>query len=301
MKYWKIFLVVLVLSQVSACGKKNEYEDDRPQLTSSYQSMSLITQTTRNSSKENIKTTETIQKQDELDHYLQQFKNQQVAIYIEELTSGRTYGINENNVMYGASIAKLPIIYYTQLQVLKGNISMEATFPYIESVNDIPGAMVRGGTGIMQQMIQENNDYSISQLLQWTIRYSDNLASNMLGYYVADKNSGKFLETISPFYPQPLSVYSKEISAKTAGLFMKEIYQNKIGVSDFLQTEWQKEKIGHLDVDVYHKIGTNGDFNHDVGVVMTDKPYVISVLTDGYSNSEIEKIVTEIDALMKKE
>ncbi|MGX6969621.1 serine hydrolase [Vagococcus bubulae] len=301
MKYWKSFVVVLVMCQLSACGKTNEYEEARPKLTSSYQSTSPITQTIRNSSKEDMQTTETIQKQEALEHYLQQFKNQQIAIYIEELTSGRTYGINENNLMYGASIAKLPIIYYTQLQLLKGALSMEATFPYIEAVNDIPGAMVRGGTGIMQQMIQENNDYSISQLLQWTIRYSDNLASNMLGYYVADKNSGKFLETISSFYPQPLPVYSKEISAKTAGLFMKEIYQNKIGLSDFLQTEWQKEKIGHLDVDVYHKIGTNGEFNHDVGIVMTDKPYVISIMTEGFSNSEIETIVTEIDVLMKKE
>lgn len=301
MKSRRLLLLFLVISQLSACGKKVEQEEVKASVSSSYESTSRITSTKESVSKEGTKTTETRQSQDELTNYLQQFINQKIGIYIEDLTTGNTYGVNENNMMYGASIAKLPIIYYTQLELLKGTISMEETFPYIDEVNDIPGAMVRGGTGIMQQSVQEHSNYSLSQLLEWTIRYSDNLASNMLGYYVADKNSGDFLMTISPFYPQPLSVYSKNISAKTAGMFMKEIYQNKIKTSDFLQTQWQKEKIGYLDVDVYHKIGKNDNYNHDVGIVMADKPYVISIMTDGWSNSEIEMVVKEIDALMKKE
>ena len=280
-----------------SCGKKDPVHSTHS--TSSYSSTSMTSKEKKQESTE--QTSQSSNVEDKLNTYLQQFKDENIGIYVEEIDSGKTFSVNENQPMYAASIAKLPIIYYTQLRLLSGSVTKEDMFPYIDEVNNISGAMIRGGTGVMQQTAQIGQYFSIGQLLEWTIKNSDNLACNMLGYYVADKNSGDFLSAISPYYSSPMDTFNKEMTPKTAGLLMKQIYHNKVDLDDFLHTQWQKEKIGHLDKDVYHKIGTNGEYNHDVGVVMSDKPYVISILTNGYSNEEIESIVKEIDTLIKLE
>lgn len=230
--------------------------------------------------------------------YLNKFEQESIGISIKDIKTGKYYGVNDYILFYGASIAKLPIIYYTQEQLKNQKIYFETTYLYTDEVNDIPGAMIRGGTGIMQNKLNEQREFTVEELLAWTIKYSDNLASNMLSFYVADKNGNSFEEIISPFYSFEQTVYSKNMTAITATNLMEAIYINKIGLDYFNQTEWQKEKIGILDKQTFHKIGTNGDFNHDVGVVDGKNPYIISILTENYSNNEIEDIIKNIDYLL---
>ncbi len=236
----------------------------------------------------------------EMELYLKDLEKEAIGIYVEELGSHQHFGVNEDRLFYGASIAKLPVIFYTQEQLKKGAVTLETEYPYSDEVNEIPGGMIKGGTGTMQHVDLWNATFSLETLLEWTICHSDNLASNMLSYYVAGQNGSDFLNTIAPFYPSKEETFSKNMTAETAGKLMMAIYQNQIGRDYFLETDWQKEKIGCLDKPVYHKIGTNENFNHDVGIVMGEKPYALSILSDGFSNKEIEEVVKEIDKRMNE-
>ncbi|MDT2833015.1 class A beta-lactamase-related serine hydrolase [Vagococcus carniphilus] len=286
------WLLVSSLFLLGGCQENEKLPETTTKTSTTSQVIETTTQTTEISQENKIS---------KIEEYLNELKNEPVGIYIERPDSKEQYGVNQEKNFYGASIAKLPIIFYTQEKLKKEEISLETTFPYIDQVNEVPGAMVRGGTGVMQQMELENQTFSVAQLLEWSIRHSDNLASNMLGYYVAEQNGNEFLETIAPFYATKQTEFSKEMTAKTAGEMMLAIYRNELGKEYFLETDWQKEKIGSLDKDVYHKIGTNDTFNHDVGIVDGKKPYVLSILSDGYSNEKIEKIVKNIDELMDEE
>lgn len=290
-KNW-IWFLVASLFLLGSCQKKEKL----PEMTMKTSTTSQVIETT-------IQTTETSQeeKTSKIEEYLNELKNEPVGIYIEKINSKECYGINQDKSFYGASIAKLPIIFYTQEKLKKEALSLETSFLYTDQINEIPGAMIRGGTGVMQESELENQSFSIAQLLEWSIRHSDNLASNMLSYYVAEQNGNEFLESIAPFYSTKQTEFSKEMTAKTAGELMLAIYQNELGKEYFLKTDWQKEKIGSLGKEVYHKIGTNDTFNHDVGVVDGKEPYVLSILSDGYSNEQIEKIVKNIDELMNEE
>ena len=42
------------------------------------------------------------------------------SIYVKQLDSGKTAGINPDLEMYSASVAKLPILYYSQKQLNEG-------------------------------------------------------------------------------------------------------------------------------------------------------------------------------------
>lgn len=237
----------------------------------------------------------------ELKDYLISLEALPLGIYLKDLKTSNIYQVNDQVIFYGASIAKLPIIYYTQTQLISGNITLDTSFPYTVAVNQVPGAMIAGGTGIMQQDTYEGAQYSVENLFSWSILHSDNLASNMLSYYVGNKNGDDFLTSLTPFYPQPLTEFSKDLSAKTAGELMEAIYQNNIGLDYFNQTDWQHEKLGVLSKNVFHKIGVNDTFNHDVGIIDGESPYVFAFLSDGLSNKEMEDIIKQVDELITKE
>ncbi len=237
----------------------------------------------------------------ELISYSTSLKNEPLGIYLKDLTTGEVYEVNDERTFYGASIAKLPIIYVTQKQLLLGDIDLNTSFAYTEAVNDIPGAMIPGGTGIMQQNVYEGAMYSVEDLLAWSILHSDNLASNMLSYYVGGQNGEVFLNQIAPYYPIPLTEFSKDMTARTAGELMEAIYNNEIEVNYFSLTDWAHEKLGILPKEVFHKIGINGSFNHDTGVILGEQPYVFAFLSEGLNNGEMEEIIQTIDHLITKE
>ncbi|AGK98475.1 serine hydrolase [Clostridium pasteurianum] len=219
-----------------------------------------------------------------------------VGVYCIDLNSGKSFGINENKIYYSASTGKLPGILYTQKKLNEGTISADTQFKYHDYVNDISGAMIRGGTGKLQNNIYDGKSVSVVTLLKYTCSYSDNLASNMLGYYVCDKNNGTFKSYISNIISRNIVKFSKEFSAKETALLMKSVYnQGGQSIKNLQNTNWDKVKIPkYLPVKVAHKIGINGAYNHDVAVVYANNPYVISIMTNGGSDEFIAQLSKKI-------
>ena len=223
-----------------------------------------------------------------------------VGVYCIDLKSGQAFGINQNKIYYAASTAKLPGILYTQKKLNEKTISTATTYIYHDYVNDVTGAMIRGGTGILQNSAKDRLSVDVGTLLKDTCSYSDNLASNMLGYYVCDKNSGSFLSYISGIIGRNIDPFSKEFSARETALLMNAIYnQGGQAITNLQNTSWNKTKIPeYLPVKVAHKIGVNGYYNHDVAVVYSSKPYVLSIMTNGNSDEFIAHLSKVIyDAL----
>lgn len=219
-----------------------------------------------------------------------------VGVYFIDLKNGKSFGINENKIYYSASTGKLPDILYTQKKLKDGTINANTEFQYHDYVNNIPGAMIRGGTGVLQNNVQEGEVVNVGTLLKYTCSYSDNLASNMLGYYVCDKNDGAFKVYISNIVSRNIGTFAKEFSAKETALLMKSINgEGGQAISDLQNTSWDKVKIPkYLPVKVAHKIGINGAYNHDVAVVYGNSPYVISIMTNGSSDEFIAQLSKKI-------
>lgn len=234
-----------------------------------------------------------------LANYLSSFQSEPVGIFVRSFDEDMSYGVNAETLFYGASVAKLPIILYTIEALKTGRISPETSFPYTKVVNTISGAMIAGGTGSLQYEAYAGRAFSVEDLLSRTIEESDNQASNMLSYYVGEQNGADFMEAIQPFYTFRQDQFFKNMNATTAGNLMQAIYQNGRANAFFTQTDWQTANIGSLPYTVLHKIGINGAFNHDVGIVLAPQPYVVAILTNGYSDEQIAAIAARIDELMK--
>ncbi len=53
-----------------------------------------------------------------------------IGIYVKQLSTGQTAGVNQEKLFYSASIAKLPILYYVQEQLNAGYIDLTTKVKY---------------------------------------------------------------------------------------------------------------------------------------------------------------------------
>ncbi len=84
------------------------------------------------------------------------------------------YSYNPNTALMGASLIKLPYVYYVCQQLSNGVRSLSDTFTYTSN-------WYHGGSGIIR-----NNGYgkvyTVAQLIDYALRYSDNVAYDILVY-----------------------------------------------------------------------------------------------------------------------
>lgn len=232
----------------------------------------------------------------------EKYHQEDVSIYVYQLDTGITAGINQDKVMHSASTAKLPILYFTQLQLDSGKIRLSDRYHYSEAVNAFDGAYLPEGSGILPKQANET-DYSLQELIQLTAKESDNVASNMLSYYVTNQFDDHFYEVMNTVTQTSWDMSHKNGTAKQAGLVMKALYDlnSKGFVLDALSTTaFDEERISkHIDVRVAHKIGDAYDFRHDVAVIYAESPYVLSIFTDHKNYNDISQISDDIYAVLK--
>ncbi|MGL9730210.1 serine hydrolase [Enterococcus sp. DIV0756] len=229
------------------------------------------------------------------------YRNGSYGIYVLDLKANQTAAINGTTNFTAASTAKLPNIYYTQKLINEGKVSLNRQLQYTSRVNGFPGAYLPAGAGILPK-IHNNQYYSLNEVLKNTIRYSDNVGSNFLGYYISNSYNRTFINEINRVTGRNWTQFSFQASAKDNALLMKAIYQLG-GVSNqyLTNTVYDDQRIPkYLPVKVGHKVGDVSHYRHDVAIVYAKNPYILSVMTKNYTSYEtISLISRDVYNLMK--
>lgn len=225
-----------------------------------------------------------------------------LSIYVQQLSTGLTAGVNQDKVMYTASTAKLATLYYAQLQLDKGSIRLADKLVYIPAVNDFGGHYLPAGSGDLPKKANDKS-YSVEELIHLTAKKSDNVASNILSYYLTDQFDQNYYDTMDSLLGQRWGMDEKNGTAKMAGQVMAAIYQqNPTGLvlESLSATAFDNERIAKaIDVKVAHKIGDAYDFKHDVAVVYSSSPFVLSIYTDKSDYDQITAIANDVYAILK--
>ncbi|HEL1593698.1 TPA: serine hydrolase [Streptococcus suis] len=223
-----------------------------------------------------------------------------IGIYVKQLSTGQTAGVNQEKLFYSASIAKLPILYYVQEQLNAGYIDLTTKVKYTAESISFPGAYVAGGSGSLLKT-PDNKDYSVEELINKTAKESDNVASNLLSYYVANKFDSNFYQVITAKIGSEWSMVTRETSAEIAGKMMEALYiQNGYVLESLLSTQFDNQRISKdISVPVAHKIGDADDVKHDVAIVYAESPFVLSIFTDKSNYDEITQIANDIYGILK--
>ncbi|MGF2142516.1 serine hydrolase [Vagococcus fluvialis] len=237
---------------------------------------------------------------------VQQLLNRKYAspnfgIYVMSLEDGSVASMNGNKTFTAASTGKLPAMYYTQKMINEKKIDPNRPYLYTDAINQMPiYSYMRGGAGILQGK-PFGTYYSLDTMLNWTAKYSDNQGANFLGYYGVNQYELKMRNEISRIIGrQWISPF--QVSAKENALLIAEMNKQGGQVMGYMQnTVFDNQRIPkYLPVKVAHKIGDVGSYVHDVAIVYTDRPYVLSVMTqNGQSYETISILSKEVYDIMK--
>ena len=228
------------------------------------------------------------------------YQNEQFSIYVKQLTTGKEAGLNENQKMYAASVTKLPYLYSVQEKINQGDYQLDTKLKYVSEVNDFPGSYKPEGSGSLPKTA-DNKEYTIKDLITKTAKESDNVAHNILAYYITNKSDEAFKKEMATIAGEEWDVTDKLASAKMAGQVMESIYnQNGFVLESLSQTAFDNQRIAkNISAKVAHKIGDADEFKHDTAIVFTDSPFIISIFTKNSDYDTISKIAQDVYEVLK--
>lgn len=230
----------------------------------------------------------------------QKYSSTNFGIYVKQIESQKSAGINQEKIMYAASVTKLPVLYRVQEKLNSHQLNLTEGLQYIDKVNHFKGSYSSEGSGSLVKEA-DNQYYRLDDLINKTAKESDNAASNILAYYVANQFDTRFNNEIEEIVGQKWDMSSRVASAQMAGLMMEALYDQGGYVMESLKsTQFDDQRIPRdLPVPVAHKIGDADDFRHDVGLVYAESPYILSIFTDKSDYDTISKISNDIYGILK--
>ena len=231
--------------------------------------------------------------EDELKAYISKFKGK-YGIYYFDLVNNDSFGINESEEFTAASTFKVPLNLYIYKGITEGKINPEGTLKYTK-------ADYEGGAGIIQNKAY-GTTYTVRELSRHSLVYSDNVATRMLLRLVGKQNVKKFMRELGGSTVSD----SKNISCPCdMGLYLKKVYEfckqnGEIGdqlMNNMIETDFH-DRLPLLipkDIKIAHKTGNLIGIVHDVGIIYTDKPYILAVMSKNVvSDQEANTVIANI-------
>lgn len=236
--------------------------------------------------------------QENLTSYLEQQKGT-YGIYIIDLNSSATGGVNQLVEFHAASTFKVPLSLYIFRAVDSGSLNPGAQLEFRARHRE-------GGTGRLQSR-SLGTRLSIDELVRYSIVYSDNVATNML---LDLAGRGQVQDYMASLGGEVVNHQRSTTCPRDMALYMQEAVR-------FAETNaWGEKLLGYLrhtvytdriphplpDVPVANKIGNwpaTNTYNDVAHVVHPDRPYILSVFsshTPGYG--EAVRVIREISRLV---
>ena len=228
---------------------------------------------------------------------LNQYKNSPIHVFYESLVEDdlRTASLNGDTAMYGASVPKIVLVAYTLEQVEKGNLSWDTPLKYTSKIYDYNESYAWGGSGTIQYENYQNNTYTLRDVLNRTIVNSDNLGSNMLLHYVGYRDKSDFNRFTKEVYGAPS--YTRNMTPREINRVMAYIYEHpqQQAMTSLDRTDYDQTKLDTVSANVFQKIGAWWPYyNHSTAIVESSRPYIVTVLSDYWSDSSIATLAKKI-------
>lgn len=223
------------------------------------------------------------------------------SVYVKDLNTSFTMGLNENIIYTAASLYKVPALAVLYYEAQRGTIDLD------ERVTVQPQDIQDFGTGSIRYD-PPGSVYSIKTLAKLMIQQSDNTAGYVLANHVV--GMARIQKQIEAWGLTQTDMVTNKTSNRDIAILFEKIYTGKVTnqaatlemLSFFKDTEFENRLPALLPsgVEVYHKIGNETRVVHDVGIV-TDgkKTYYIGILsTDVPDETEADKIAAQISKLV---
>jgi beta-lactamase class A len=240
----------------------------------------------------------------ELSEYIYGFTGE-YGISFFDLTSGATFGINDIDYYEAASTIKIPLMLFIYDKVANESLNMNTKMTYLEEDKE-------GGTGYIINHGTVGEEYSIRTLCKYAIIYSDNIATNMLlrqfgredlkafmrllGGEVVDDTENLSCPRDMDLYLKKLYIFQQEYPdlGREIISYLEKTHMTEGGYVNTPDANLRLVKYLPTEIKVAHKIGNVTGGWHDVGIIFTDKPYILAVMTSGALYDEVNDVIANI-------
>ena len=226
-----------------------------------------------------------------------------------DLESDYSFGEDEEKELYAASVTKLPAVLYAYKQADEGKLDLNKELTYLAKYK-------ASGSGIIKKD-SVGTKYKLSTILEYTIKYSDNIGYSMLLDELGGRNVVKeYWANLG--YNIKYSDNFGNLSPSLGNGYIKEVYkyyltgkENAKKLVDDMKNSANLEYVKSGDIEVAHKYGEyveGGGCYNDVSLNFTDHPFALSITsTLGYSDTmknlflQTHKLSIEFNQMYYKE
>lgn len=203
-----------------------------------------------------------------------------------------SYGVNENEIFQAASLIKLPVMLAMFEEEEKGSIDLDTIY-YLKDSDKV------GGAGSLYYK-PPGYELSYRDLIKLMGKESDNTAYNISLKILGEKRINDFM---SGEGMEKTSIAENKTTPREMGNLFRYLW------SDVLSEERKMELLGFLTdtsfeqwiasgvpsgVRVAHKYGREIHVVNDAGIIFTEKPFVLVIMSKGVVEREADRIIPEI-------
>lgn len=209
--------------------------------------------------------------------------NKTCSFYMVDLTDYAVFGYNSDTYIPTASTIKCPFAFYCYNEIEKGNHSFDDTVLYKRGYYS-------SGTGVLKDY-GNGTYYKVGDLLYYMIHYSDNVAFLMLQDYFGYEGYNEMISDMGFETFINGQIKWGKLSSHELGYIWTQIfdYRNEceegaIFYEDLVYAgsnffNWPFTEAGY-EYNIAHKSGWASPGYHDSGIVLSDNPFVIVVMTE---------------------
>ncbi len=235
-----------------------------------------------------------------------------VSLYYRDLVNGPWVGINEKEVFSPASLLKVPLL----MSIFK-IADHNPTFLEQDIVFQKEQQSKRQQQIVPQQRLEVGKSYTINELLEHMIIYSDNDAANVLSYVIPQVELYKPYTELGILAPK-IGSDDYELTVIQYASFLRVLYN-----ATFLDREDSERALALLATTVYkdglvaglpentrisHKFGERQWDDgreqqlHDCGIIYQPvRPYILCVMTRGKDQARMSEVIKTLSKITYNE
>lgn len=232
-----------------------------------------------------------------------------VSVYFRDLNNGPWTGINEHQNYSPASLLKVPILITVLKEAEKNPSLLKKRYTFTGSTTPSHYTNI-----VASQQIEKGKSYTIEDLLEYMIIYSDNEAKDLLLDIFDERRVAKTIEEFGIKLSEKDDV-EDFLSVKEYASFFRILYN-----ATYLNREMSEKALHilsrvefmdgipkHLPENIVTatKFGERGflDFDlkqlHDCGIIyLPNKPYLLCIMTKGNDFVVLAEVISDISLII---
>jgi len=219
------------------------------------------------------------------------------GFYVIKLNSKKDYGVNQNEIFQAASLIKLPVMLTMHIEAEAQNINLDEIHS-LKSSDKIKGA------GSLYSK-PEGFEITYRDLVHLMGKQSDNTAYNICKNMLSEE---RINQTIREIGMEKTNLSKNSTTPQDIGLFFVKLMNSKLvstksrdeileSLTDTIYEKHLKAGIPD-DVRVAHKYGREARIVNDAGIVYTDEPFILVIMSKGVIEQEADEIFPELSKII---